>query len=68
MTAMTKYKVVGLTVSGKRFRINTDSFFYAMNINLWRGAVWERTQAKQWRIIKRVLNDQGALRPWSEED
>jgi len=52
-----KYKVTGKLYGSERwFRaIRTDSFRYAMGINLWRGSVWEWT-GKKWKLIKRVHN------------
>jgi hypothetical protein len=50
------YVVTGVTVHGKRFRpLYTDSYIYAMGINLWRGSVWKLENGKR-RLIKRVYN------------
>jgi len=49
------YKVTGMDVYGKRFKIETDNRFYALNINLFNGSVWERVNGR-WKLIKRVWN------------
>ena len=49
------YKVTGVDVYGKRFRIETDSRMYAFHINLFNGSVWERVNGR-WKLIKRVCN------------
>jgi len=47
------YKVTGVDVYGKRFKIETNNRFYALNINLFNGSVWERVNGG-WKLIKRV--------------
>lgn len=50
------YKVTGVQVSGKRFKIETSDRMYALGINLWRGSVWKSTAENKWQLIKRVFN------------
>lgn len=50
------YKVTGVTVHGKRFKIETSDRIHALGINLWRGSVWESTSENKWRLINRVYN------------
>jgi len=52
---MPKYKITGIDVRGKRFRIFTNSSIHALGINLWNGTVWERN-GDSWKVIKRVWN------------
>ena len=47
------FKVTGVDVYGKRFRIETDNGMYAWGINLHKGSVWLKVNDK-WRLIKRV--------------
>lgn len=52
---MSKYKVTGKLRNGQRFKaIKTDSYSYAMSINLWNGTVWEKQPDGKWKAIKRV--------------
>ena len=53
---MEQYKVTGVTVDGKRFRIMTTNYMHAMGINLWRGTVWYRKDGGGWEIVRRVYN------------
>ena len=52
-----KYKVTGRYYNSKRnfTAIHTDSYSYAMGINLWCGNVWEKT-ATGYKRIKTVYN------------
>ena len=50
------YKVTGVTVHGKRFKIETNNRMHALGINLWCGSVWQYTEENKWRLIKRVYN------------
>jgi len=49
------YKVTGVDVYGKRFKIETNNRMHALHINLFSGSVWERVNGK-WKLIKRVCN------------
>lgn len=49
------YVVTGLDVRGRRFRMFTSNYMYAMSINLWRGSVWEQKEGKR-KLLKRVRN------------
>jgi hypothetical protein len=51
-----RYVVTGVTVTGQRFRIITDSFMHAMGINLYRGSVWVQNDTGKRKLIKRVYN------------
>jgi hypothetical protein len=52
-----EYKVTGIYPNGRRFSpIRTNSYGYAMGINLWRGSVWKRTDQGKWNKIKDVFN------------
>jgi len=55
VSAEPKYKITGVEVSGKRFRIFTHNRNHALCINLWRGSVWEHDGSK-YRRIKYVWN------------
>lgn len=52
-----RYKVTGkYAYTNKNFpAIHTDSLEYALQINLWRGHVWEMVDGK-WKIIRTVWN------------
>lgn len=50
-----RYHVTGVTVYGKRFRIETDNPYHALAINLYRGSVWLVRGGKR-RLIRRVYN------------
>ena len=47
------YKLTGVDVYGKRFKIETNNRMYALHINLFDWSVWERVDDK-WKLIKRV--------------
>ena len=57
-TADVTYRVTRILTNGRRFKaIVTNSYHYAMGINLYRGSVWEKTATGgKWRLIKRVWN------------
>jgi len=51
------YLVTGVDRSGRRFRQVHEDYFTAININLWRGSVWEvQTSNGKRRLLKRVYN------------
>lgn len=51
------YIVTGILTTGKRFKaIHTDSYIYAISINLYRGSVWEVDENGARHLIKRVYN------------
>ena len=50
------YKVTGVTMNGKRFKIETNSRMHAFMINLWRGSVWELQKDDKWKLLRRVYN------------
>lgn len=52
---MFTYIVTGVTVRGRRFRIETQNYAHAMGINLWRGHVWIIERGRR-RCIKTVTN------------
>jgi len=49
------FAVTGVTVHGKRFKIQTSNAMHAMCINLWRGSVWLCRGGKRMRV-KHVVN------------
>lgn len=50
-----KYVITGITITGQRFRRIHDNWFYARNINLWRGSYWLLRDGKR-KLINRVFN------------
>ena len=48
-----RYEVTGVTMSGRRFKVRTTNAMHAFGINLYRGTVWNVTDAGR-QIIKRV--------------
>ena len=50
------YKVTGVTVHGKRFKIETSNRIHAFGINLWRGSVWKLQKNNKWKLLQRVYN------------
>lgn len=52
-----KYVVTGkLYNSNKRFINKYDSFYQAMDINLWNGSVWAELNNGKRKLLKRVTN------------
>jgi len=51
-----RYKVTGVDVYGRRFRMVFTNRMHAMGINLFRGSVWEETSTGKWKRIKEVWN------------
>lgn len=47
------YKITGVDIYGKRFKMETDNRMYALHINLFKGSVWQKDGSK-WKLIKRV--------------
>lgn len=56
MSSDPRYKVTGVDVYGKRFRMVFTNRMHAMGINLFRGSVWEETSTGKWKRIKEVWN------------
>jgi hypothetical protein len=50
------FKVTGVDLFNKRFRMFTENWLHALNVNLWRGTVWKLDTQNKWRIVKRVWN------------
>ena len=44
------YLVTGVTRTGSRFRVETESLMHALGINLWRGTVWEIVEGHKKKI------------------
>ncbi len=49
------FLVTGITVAGKKFRLEFDDKFHAMNINLYRGKVYQVNNGKR-SLLKTVTN------------
>jgi hypothetical protein len=49
------FHVTGVDRDGKRFKIVTEDWNHASNINLWRGSRWLVRAGKRW-LINRVYN------------
>ena len=50
------YKVTGVDVYGKRFKIETNSRMRAFGINLFNGSVWQLQKNNKWKLLHRVYN------------
>lgn len=45
-----RYIVTGVTRTGHRFRVETESLIHALGINLWKGTVWEIVEGHRKKI------------------
>lgn len=56
MSDIKRYEITGKDRNGKRFKIRSSSYSYAMCINLYNGSVWAVLNTNKRKLIKRVVN------------
>jgi hypothetical protein len=53
---LSHYLITGIDIYGKRFRIITDSYLYALGINVWKGTKWFVDVYGRRQVWQRITN------------